>query len=53
MREMEKLLGEKEKLQAIAQINLTKQKDVIKSENKKLKNLLSSKTEVDSISFHT
>ena len=46
MRELEKLLGEKEKLQAIAQSNLTKQKDIIKSENKKQKNLHSNKTEV-------
>ena len=47
MQEMEKILGDKEKLQAKAQSNLTKQKDIIKSENKKLKNLLTSKKEVN------
>ena len=46
MQELEKALGDKEKLQAKAQSNLTKQKDIIKSENKKLKNLQSNKTEV-------
>ena len=52
MKELETTLGEKEKLQAKAQSNLTKQKDIIKSENKKLKNIQTGKTEVNLILFH-
>ena len=46
MAELENNLGEKEKLEAKAQCDLKKQKDVIKSENKELKNLQTSKSEV-------